>query len=64
MSERQLSSYLPGKHLETKAVQAKVSKELFERAEAILRARKNTWVEFIEASMLKLIDENPTKKLK
>lgn len=61
---KSISDYMPAhKHEETELIQAKVLRSLKKEFIPLLKARNNTFLEFIEASMRKFIDENKGKRL-
>ena len=51
-----LDNYLP-KQVEVKSVQARVRASLVDATAAELDKRGNTWVEFIESSMQRFLEE-------
>lgn len=59
MAKKDISDYMHKDEPEKRLVQASVNKELFNRFRPLLKAEKpaRTFIDFLEACMLKYIDE-------
>lgn len=62
MNNKKISDYLPTKTVDTKLLQARVNRKIYTQFKAVLKSEKQSIKAFIEASMLKFIDEAKPKK--